>query len=257
MEENTVVTTTGNPLPAENPPAVVPAQPAEVSQTKWGKTILTQQGLALEAKVHAGQIMKFTRVAVGDGQIEDAIELVQMTQLKNYRHSFPIDFVRKDLGKSVATIGAVITNKNIPEGFLMREVGLYAQDPDEGEILYAVRNTGIYAEPFPEASVAEVNLTMELKIFVGNAENVQILIDDNMVYVTKAEFFNLAGAGRTTENVKKNADDIQKLAVEVSVLKNASLNNINTNIFIVNFKDLSVSEEFEGIWNVPMKRLEV
>lgn len=225
--------------------------------TQWGRTVLTKKGLQLEAKVHSGTPLRFTKAEVGDGIIEEESAIYEMTRLKSKKRAYPITHIESKQGKSAAVLHIDISNQGLTEGFLLREVGIYAEDPDEGEILYAVRNTGIYAEVMPEESIAEVHIQMQLSIYVGNADNVTILVDDSIIYITRAEFEDLAGKGRTTENVKKNADNIQKLAVEMSVLKNASLNNINENIFIVNFKDLLASEEFEGVWNVTMKRLEV
>lgn len=224
---------------------------------KFGQFVLTKKGLDLQAKVQAGEKLRLTRVAVGDGLIDDPEEIFEMKSLKGYQHTFKIQNIAKDRGKSSCTIKVVIDNKDITEGFFLREIGIFAQDPDEGEILYCLSNAGKYADFLPEKEVSEVKVVMNLIVIVGNAENVVVELNYDMVYATRLELSDLAGEGRTTETVKKNSDDIQKIAVEVSVLKNASINNINSNIFIVNFKEFKDSEEFEGIWNVMMKRLEV
>lgn len=52
-----------------------------------------------------------------------------------------------------------------------------------------------------------------------------------------------------------NKDDITSLAVEVAILKNASLNNFTNNIFIVNFANLDSVELTHGIYDMAQKRL--
>lgn len=224
---------------------------------KFGQFVLTKKGLDLQAKVQAGEKLRLTRVAVGDGLIDDPGEVFEMTNLKGYKHTFPIQDIAKDRGKSSCTIQVVIDNKNITEGFFLREIGIFAQDPEEGEILYCLSNAGKYADFLPEKEVSDVKVVMHLIVVVGNAENVVVEINYDMVYVTKPELLDLAGKGRTVETVKQNADDILRLAVEMSALKSSVLHGFNANFFLVDCRALSETEEFEGIWNVAMRRLEV
>ncbi|MDO4719621.1 MAG: phage tail protein [Peptostreptococcaceae bacterium] len=224
---------------------------------KFGQFVLTKKGLDLQAKVQAGEKLRLTRVAVGDGLIDDPGEVFEMTNLKGYQHTFPIEFIKKDKGKSTCTLRVTIDNKNIAEGFFLREIGIFAQDPDEGEILYCLSNAGKYADFLPEKEIAEVKVTLHLIIVVGNSENLIVDINYDMVYATVQELLDLAGKGRTVETVKQNADDILRLAVEMSALKSSVLHGFNANFFLVDCRALSETEEFEGIWNVSLRRLEV
>lgn len=222
--------------------------------SNFSKFYLTKKGIDLQSKLQVGATLKFTRVAVGDGIIEDPSTLVELENLVQYRTSYNInDIVNKGDGTSV--IKTIVSNKDLEEGFFLREIGVFADDPDLGEILYCVTNTGQYADYLPAMSLNSVDIMLEIITVVGNAESVVIEIDDSLVYVTRKEFKSLAGENRSTENVKKNADDILTLAIEVGILKDAALNNFTSNMFIVNFKDLSENETFEGIWDKLGKRL--
>lgn len=222
--------------------------------SNFSKFYLTKKGIDLQSKLQVGAALKFTRVAVGDGVVEDTTKLVDLQNLVQYRTSYSInDIVNKGDGTSV--IKTIVSNKDLDEGFFLREIGVFADDPDLGEILYCVTNTGTYADYLPAKTLNSVDIVLEIITVVGNAESVVIEIDDSLVYVTRKEFNSLAGDTRSTENVKKNSDDILNLAIEVSMLKNAALNNFTSNMFIVNFKDLSVEETFEGIWDKLGKRL--
>ncbi len=222
--------------------------------SNFSQLVLTMDGINLQAKVQSGTLLKFTRVGVGDGALREGQHLNTLTNLINYRTSFPINDI-KNKGDGTSVVRTIITNKDIEEGFFLREIGLYAEDPDKGEILYCVANTGMYADFLPPKTLNSVDIILDLITIVGNAENVVIEVDDSLVYVTREEFKHLAGDGRTDETVKKNADDILMLGVEVAILKNAALNNFTSNIFVVNFDDITEDEVVEGVWDKAGKRL--
>jgi len=222
--------------------------------SNFSQLVLTMDGINLQAKVQSGTLLKFTRVGVGDGALREGQHLNTLTNLINYRTSFPINDI-KNKGDGTSVVRTIITNKDIEEGFFLREIGLYAEDPDKGEILYCVANTGMYADFLPPKTLNSVDIILDLITIVGNAENVVIEMDDSLVYVTREEFNNLGGEGRTDETVKKNADDILMLGVEVAILKNAALNNFTSNIFVVNFDVITEDEVVEGVWDKSSKRL--
>ncbi|NLU09453.1 MAG: hypothetical protein GXW90_00635 [Tepidanaerobacter acetatoxydans] len=224
--------------------------------SNFSQLVLTRDGIELQAKVQSGTLLKFTRVGVGDGALREGQHLNTLTNLINYKTSFPINDI-KTQGDGTSIIQTVITNKDIEEGFFLREIGIYAEDPDKGEILYCVTNTGMYADFLPPKTLNSVDILLQLITVVGNAENLIIEVDDSLVYATREDFNDLAGEGRTDETVKKNADDILMLGVEVAILKNAALNNFTSNIFVVNFDDITEDEVVEGIWDKAGKRLAI
>lgn len=63
------------------------------------------------------------------------------------------------------------------------------------------------------------------------------------------------GIYNANRQAKTNKDDITSLAVEVAILKNASLNNFTHNIFMVNFATLDSVELAHGVYDSVQKRL--
>lgn len=63
------------------------------------------------------------------------------------------------------------------------------------------------------------------------------------------------GIYNASRQAKINKDDITSLAVEVAILKNASLNNFTHNIFMVNFATLDNVELIHGVYDPIGKRL--
>lgn len=222
-----------------------------------GQMIVTKKGLALQAKVQAGfQKLKFTRIATGAGKTNDVAALVELDQLLINKQSIQINDVKRH-GDSGAIVEAVLNNHTLDEGYYLTEIGVFAEDADEGEILYSVVNFGDQGDYMPAKTQRQVEVILNLHTVVSNSEQLEINVDYSLVFVTKKEFNDLAGKGRTTENVKENADNILALMVEVAALKGAALNNVNSNIFVVNFKSLTASESFTGHWNKAAGRLEV
>lgn len=222
--------------------------------SEFSQLVLTHDGINLQSKVQAGSLLKFTRIGVGDGQLAENQKLNSLSNLINYKVSYPINDI-KNKGDGTSTVKTVISNQNLTEGFFLREIGLYAEDPDLGEILYCVTNTGSYADFLPPKTLNSVDIVLELITVVGNADNVVIEVDDSLVYVTRDEFNKVKGNGWNGESVKEISDNQLSLAVEVSILKNAAINNFPNNMFIVNFKDIDMGEEVQGVWDKENKRL--
>lgn len=103
---------------------------------------LTRRGHRLLAKVQAGLCnIKLTRLETGDG-VYAAVEDVQFAErLKSPQQSFPIKSIAV---KNPSTVEATALVTNIPEGvplvagYYVREIGIWALDPDAGEILYSI-----------------------------------------------------------------------------------------------------------------------
>lgn len=59
----------------------------------------------------------------------------------------------------------------------------------------------------------------------------------------------------TSVQAKANRDDIIALAVQVAILKEATLNNFTHNIFVVDFGSLDSVELQNGVWDETGKRV--
>jgi len=156
----------------------------------FGGLIITSRGLALQAKAQAGATLNYSRIAVGDGNLSGQ-PIANLTALINQRLSLGITKV-KHLAPDKVTIGTTLTNQGITVGFYFREIGIYAIDPDLGEILYAYANAGPGAEFIPPGGSADiVEKVLNVIVVVGQAANVTAIIDQSLVYVTQQEFQSL------------------------------------------------------------------
>ena len=108
---------------------------------EWNGGILTNKGRALEAKVEAGTCkLTLTKMKVGDGS---PATIETMTDLASPRQIIAISSITPSDDGSCDVAG-VLTNAELQKGFYIRELGIFATDPDDGEILY--RLSGILSE---------------------------------------------------------------------------------------------------------------
>ena len=174
----------------------------------FGLIAFTNRGRALQAKAQAGTQLNFTRIAVGDGQLSGQV-IADLTTLVHEVKSIALNkFKTMPGGKAV--VGGMLSNQDIATGFYWRELGLFAQDPDLGEILYCYGNAGDLAEYIPAPGGAEIlEKQVDIITIVGNASSVTATIDQSLVYETIIGAQEKADAARTAAN---NYTD-QKFAV--------------------------------------------
>ena len=101
-------------------------------------TVITTRGLQLIAKlVGAEAQMEFTAVKVGTGHPEEGEDPSSLIHLVEYKMDGMIAEYGYDDETKDAYVTMQLTNTEIESGFVMTEIGVYARDPDLGEILYA------------------------------------------------------------------------------------------------------------------------
>ena len=161
---------------------------------EWSNATMTDVGADLQAKVNAGKTkLTFTKIKVGSGV--NATNPLELTDVISSKWE-TTNFVVKQEGK-IVSVDTFITNNGITEAFRMSEIGLFAQDPDKGEVLYAY-----LTDPEPDRMPAEggsVVVSQELTIgmIFSNTGNVSLTV--NMGALVTHE--------QLTEAVKQHNDD--------------------------------------------------
>ena len=154
-------------------------------------TILTDKGRNLLAKALTGTALQFTKVSIGDGIWDENINPENLIDLISKKIDLPINEL--DItGDGTARLRFVLTNTGLTDGFFTREIGIYANDPDEGEILYAVTYSN-NPDFIPSDGVVKVENVTDIYTVVSNAQNVEAVISDTVVIATKEDVKNLAG----------------------------------------------------------------
>ena len=162
---------------------------------EWSNATMTDVGAALQAKVNAGKTkLTFTKIKVGSGvNATNPLALTDVISSKWETTNFAVKLEGK-----IVSVDTVITNTGIHEAFRMSEIGLFAQDPDKGEILYAY-----LTDPEPDRMPAEsgsVVVSQELTIGMvfSNTGNVSLTVNIGAL-ITREQL---------TEAVKQHNTDI-------------------------------------------------
>ncbi|MCF0125513.1 MAG: phage tail protein, partial [Clostridia bacterium] len=109
-----------------------------------GITYITTQGSILAAKTLEAKTLQFSKFVIGDGQLADtsASTIKELTGLVNSVLNFDITKISRDTETQV-TVRGLFQNTDADASFYLRELGLYAIDPDtKEEILFAYINYG-------------------------------------------------------------------------------------------------------------------
>lgn len=214
-----------------------------------GRLYLTKDGRDLLAKGQDGNSLHFTRFAIGDGRIESVGQMLEMKGLVSEKGStgFRENSIQV-VGDGSAKISVLLTNDDNDKWIDMSEYGIFAQDPDRGEVLYAVGGNYEHPDPIPPSSSRLWEMEMDIIVQVGNVENINITIDRSMTYVTYEEFWDLAGKGRTFQTVKGNWDLIQDLMLQIKGYANSTVDGKEATVFKISHASIGPDEDVDGIW---------
>lgn len=151
----------------------------------FSKLIVTNKGKELIAKALANTaVITFTKVS-SSGTVYDEDELEALVGLEDIHQTSLISGISLTNNTSVE-IQASFTNTELTEGYYLRALGLYAEDPDVGEILY-----GVTAETSGNCYIPAYNgvtssgIYLQFVTTVGNAENVSLEINPAAIATIK------------------------------------------------------------------------
>ncbi|MCI8811538.1 MAG: hypothetical protein HFF84_15895 [Oscillibacter sp.] len=149
---------------------------------EFSKLVVTRKGQALIAKILAGTAtdIDFVSVAASDASYS-VEELEGLESLSAIMQESEIS--RKTRTNEVAVkVETAFSNTDLTVGYHMRTLGLFANDPDEGKILYAatVETSGnCYMPPYNGITVSGAYI--QLITTVGNADNVSLEVNPGAI----------------------------------------------------------------------------
>lgn len=144
---------------------------------EFSKLVITQNGQALMAKMIAGTgNIEFTKICASSTQYTEN-QLSALTALSNVKQTTLVSkvTVTNNVGIKIET---AFSNADLKTGYYMRTLGLYAVDPDVGEILYSVcieTTNNCYIPPYNGVTLTGAYIQMYQT--VGNADSVSLEVD--------------------------------------------------------------------------------
>lgn len=175
---------------------------------EYSKLVITSKGQALMAKMIAGTgNIEFTKVCASSTTYTES-QLEALTALTNIKQTVLVSKVTRT-NEVAIKVEAAFSNADLTTGYYMRTLGLYAVDPDVGEILYAVTietSGNCYMPPYNGVTVSAAYV--QLYTTVGNAENVSLEVNSGAyatigdIQALEAEIADLKGfVGYTDDDI--------------------------------------------------------
>ena len=148
--------------------------------------LLTTQGRNLLALALTGKPLVFSRAYCGDGTLPPGQDPAALSSLISPKRELPIQSINTLQGIGSCEVVLEMSNKNLTQGFFVREYGLFAIHPDtQQEVLYAYRNSGDnsgYIEG--DNGIDIINYTLSIVTVIDQAPNVSAILSSSHQYVT-------------------------------------------------------------------------
>lgn len=236
--------------------------------------VIPTRGWNLLTKLLAGQKLNISRVMVGSGRLPNNADpaaftdLVQpvaaatstIPQLNGRTCSFVVEY-RSDL------------NGGLETGFWLSEFGVYATDPDVGEVLLYYGTLGDYPQYVSEYAGGSIDIR-RFPVAISLTDDVSVDINYPAVAFMTAEdvdeYFRLTALPIALEEAQKLVDIHNNVTpdthpdIRVSLagfnsrvgrLEDMMLNDVTGNPFMITFGDLT-GVIVSGVWNQSQQRIE-
>ena len=156
---------------------------------QYKETVNTEKALNLIAKMLAGKIeqIDFTKIKVSDKDYSllSVEELQNLEELEEIKQETQVS-EKVLLDDNTVNVHGIVYNTELENSYYLRTIGLYANDPDEGEILYSVTPAS-HADYVPTPNGNNITtLIIDLKIIIDGATvnlqgNPSALVDVSML----------------------------------------------------------------------------
>lgn len=141
----------------------------------WNGLVMTDKGIALQSKVQAGEVLNITKLKLGSGTLPEETDIRKLTDLIKPEQNLGIG--GREPNGDYCKISATISNVGLEAGYYVRELGVFAQDPDDGEILYAYTTDGAPDYLPAEGGSTVISQEFSVNIAVSDTDKINVEID--------------------------------------------------------------------------------
>ena len=158
---------------------------------------LTSDGLNILTQGLAGKEIKFTAIAIGDGEYSGSETTIKALVSEKVRTEISSISIKSGEAKLKGTV----VYDDLPDEFKWRELGVYAKDPDtQQEVLYAYSNAGDDYDTIG-GDQALNEMIISVRVLVGEAANVTVNVQSG-------------------ENIYAKKEDLDKIQTNVTNITN-------------------------------------
>ena len=153
---------------------------------KFPSLTFTEAGMKMLVQSQNGHTLTFTKGKLGSGVLTDSDDITKFTDLKAPKMELPV--VKKDDSqKEKIALTFNTSNTALKEGFVSRELGIFAKLDNGSERLYAYSNAGNNYDYIPSKDTPSDENRLVVNLVVSSSANISVQIDPSIVYVHKSD----------------------------------------------------------------------
>ena len=146
--------------------------------------VVTNKGRILQNKQVDGATIQFTRV-VSSASVVPVVNLRDQTAIASIKQTLTVQFIKQNPGEQAYTIQVLLDNTNLTTAYNLSQIGFYAKDPDDGEILFAIAQLDTVKKIDSYNDMPGYTLEMNFKFKNSNDANVTMEFDANGLMTRK------------------------------------------------------------------------
>ena len=159
---------------------------------KFANLTFTSQGTQMLVQAQNSHTLTFTCGKLGSGVLADSDDISKFTDLKSPKMTLPIVSV-DDSNEEKLVLTFDTSNTELEEGFVSREIGIFAKLDNGSETLYAYSNAGNNYDYIPSKDTPSDENRLVVNLVVSSSANISVQIDKSIVYTHKSDVEEMIG----------------------------------------------------------------
>lgn len=195
---------------------------------KFANLTFTSQGTQMLVQAQNSHTLTFTCGKLGSGVLADSDDISKFTDLKSPKMTLPIVSV-DDSNEEKLVLTFDTSNTELEEGFVSREIGIFAKLDNGSEALYAYSNAGNNYDYIPSKDTPSDENRLVVNLVVSSSANISVQIDKSIVYTHKSDVEEMIAAHDASDTAHESRfklfekiadfgnDIIKKLALTTAI----------------------------------------
>lgn len=195
---------------------------------KFANLTFTSQGTQMLVQAQNSHTLTFTCGKLGSGVLADTDDISKFTDLKSPKMTLPIVSV-DDSNEEKLVLTFDTSNTELEEGFVSREIGIFAKLDNGSETLYAYSNAGNNYDYIPSKDTPSDENRLVVNLVVSSSANISVQIDKSIVYTHKSDVEQMIATHDASDTAHENRfklfekiadfgdDIIKKLALTTAI----------------------------------------
>lgn len=170
---------------------------------KFPSLTFTEKGIQMLVQAQNAHTLTFTCGKLGSGALADSDDITKFTDLKSPKMTLPITKV-DDTNPEKIVLTFDTSNSTLEQGFISREIGVFAKLDDGTETLYAYSNAGSNYDYIPSKDTPTDENRLVVSLVVSSSADIAVTVDQSIVYAHMSDVEEIVETHNTSETAHEN-----------------------------------------------------